>query len=179
MKADDHIKTFPPQSVIIKEGQTNDNVIYVLNEGTIGVFKGDDLIAEIKESGIFFGEMSALLSAPRTATVKAMTHVKVTAIPFDFDTLYSKFPAIAKKLMVTLARRLQEVTSRYDETRKRLQAIEKDLSRNVYTMEHEMESFLQELSHAEVDKAMARAAVNRQDDSQPKNAGEAAGSGQK
>jgi CRP-like cAMP-binding protein len=152
-----NIRTFPSESIIIQEGQPNDGTLFILNEGRIGVFKQNLLIAEIRESGVFFGEMSALLETPRTATIKALTDCKVTVLTCDFDTLCTKFPSIAKKLMISLANRLKDITARHEKALESIQKMEAEISKNVYSMEHEMEEFLKELSKAEVEKAKTKA----------------------
>ncbi|MSU66684.1 MAG: cyclic nucleotide-binding domain-containing protein [Opitutus sp.] len=57
---------------MIAEGQPLQG-IYFLESGELEVFKGGVLIAEIHEAGAVFGEMSWLLGAAPTATVKTIT----------------------------------------------------------------------------------------------------------
>ncbi len=112
----DYIKNYEDDTVIIQEGEMHDNTIYILNEGALGVFKNDKMVAQIKQRGAIIGEMSVLLNSPRTATVKALTECSVIAIPFDLDTMFAKFPSIAQKLMITLAKRLKNTTIIYEKT---------------------------------------------------------------
>ena len=112
----DYIKNYEDDTVIIQEGEMHDNTIYILNEGALGVFKSDKMVAQIKQRGAIVGEMSVLLNSPRTATIKALTECSVIAIPFDLDTMFAKFPSIAQKLMITLAKRLKNTTMIYEKT---------------------------------------------------------------
>lgn len=148
-----NIRSFPANSIIIAEGHPNDNTLFILNEGKLGVYKEEQLIAEIRETGVFFGEMSALLNVPRTATVRALTDCKVTVLSCDFDSLCVKFPSIAKKLMISLAHRLKDITERHEKALESIRQMEEEISKNVHTMEHEMQEFLKELSHTELEKS--------------------------
>jgi CRP/FNR family cyclic AMP-dependent transcriptional regulator len=53
---------------------------YVLLSGRVGVFKGKLQVAEFSERGVIFGELSGILSTPRTATLKALTNAEVLNI---------------------------------------------------------------------------------------------------
>jgi len=61
--------TFLSNDVIIGEGEKGD-ALYILTHGIASVYKGDKLIAELRD-GDFFGEMALLGDQVRTATVKA------------------------------------------------------------------------------------------------------------
>ena len=122
---DNYVKKYPADTVIIQEGEMHDNTIYILNKGYLSVFKNDKMVTQINRKGVFFGEMSVILDTPRTATVKALTNCTVTALPCDLDTMFIKFPSIAQKLMVTLARRLADLTVKYEKTVKDLLEMQK------------------------------------------------------
>ena len=66
--------------VIFVEGDDTQD-LYILTSGDVDVFKGNKSMAEITEPGSLFGEMSFLLGAKRTATVKARNQVKAICIP--------------------------------------------------------------------------------------------------
>ena len=59
------------EPVIFVEGSPA-GVLYILADGAVEVAKGDVQITTVSEPGAFFGEMSALLDAPHTATVRAL-----------------------------------------------------------------------------------------------------------
>jgi len=59
---------FKPGDAVMTEGERGDSMFIIIH-GTVSVYKGSDLIAELKE-GDFFGEMALLGDQIRTATVK-------------------------------------------------------------------------------------------------------------
>jgi CRP/FNR family transcriptional regulator, cyclic AMP receptor protein len=63
---------FAPGAVLLGEG-TATGRLYVLVEGEVEIVKGDFQINVVSERGAIFGEMSALLGLPHTATVGART----------------------------------------------------------------------------------------------------------
>jgi CRP-like cAMP-binding protein len=64
--------TVPAGTVLLAEG-TKSGRIYVLEEGTLEVARGETQVALISERGSIFGEMSLLLDSPHTATVRTVT----------------------------------------------------------------------------------------------------------
>ncbi len=70
---------FPAGHKILVEGQQNDRV-YFLIMGEVGVFAGDDPILRLKRKGDIFGEMSVISSKLCSATVIAKTPVTVFSI---------------------------------------------------------------------------------------------------
>lgn len=59
-------------TVLLAEG-TKSGRIYVLEEGTLEVARGETRVALVSERGSIFGEMSLLLESSHTATVRAVT----------------------------------------------------------------------------------------------------------
>ncbi len=95
--------------VIIREGEYGRG-FYILQTGHLDVTKGGVKIASITEPGTIFGEMSALLDEPRTCTITAIGASEIVYIPKGIDDIVVSHPTIAKKLLITLAKRLQETT---------------------------------------------------------------------
>jgi CRP/FNR family transcriptional regulator, cyclic AMP receptor protein len=95
--------------VIIKEGEYGKG-FYILQSGHLDVTKGGVRIASIAEPGTIFGEMSALLDEPRTCTITAAGASEIVYIPKGIDDIVISHPTIARKLLVTLAKRLQDTT---------------------------------------------------------------------
>jgi len=60
---------------IIKQGSTTRD-FYVITDGKVGVFQNDQKVAELCTNEVF-GEMAALLSEPRSATVRSLSSVKL------------------------------------------------------------------------------------------------------
>ena len=69
-------KEFAPGTVLIAEGDTSGR-LFVLAEGSVEVLRGDTQVAVVGEPGSIFGEMSVLLKRPHTATVRAVSPVRV------------------------------------------------------------------------------------------------------
>jgi CRP/FNR family transcriptional regulator, cyclic AMP receptor protein len=61
---------------LLSEGM-NSGRVYVLDEGTLEVARGETRVAIVTERGSIFGEMSLLLELPHTATVRALTQATV------------------------------------------------------------------------------------------------------
>ncbi|HEY3249441.1 MAG TPA: cyclic nucleotide-binding domain-containing protein [bacterium] len=65
-------------------------------------------------AGDFFGEMSLLDGAPRSATVTAETEMQLLVLAQrEFWELLAEAPAISRKIMSTLSKRLREVNAEY------------------------------------------------------------------
>ena len=89
----------------------NSQDMYLLVSGQIEVFKDDKKIADITEPDTTVGEMSFLLKARRTATVKALTDVKAIMIPTGQITeIMHDHPDLVLHIALKLARRLEETT---------------------------------------------------------------------
>jgi len=59
--------------------------------------------------GDFFGELAFLDGSTRTATVAARTDMRVMILgPREFDGIVEREPAIAKRLLATMARRIRQ-----------------------------------------------------------------------
>lgn len=68
--------------------------------------------------GQYFGEMSLLDGAPRSATVTAETPLRLLVIRRrDFAALLENSDALVRSLLVTLSRRVREVERALEETR--------------------------------------------------------------
>jgi membrane protein len=63
------IRVCEPDEVIVREGEKGNNMFYILS-GSVRIMKKDQVLRVLGE-GEYFGEMSMLLEAPRTATVIA------------------------------------------------------------------------------------------------------------
>jgi CRP-like cAMP-binding protein len=106
-------RRFPKNKTIVEEGLTGD-YMYVLREGQVKVTKlssdGREKILELLDAGDFFGEMSLLDSAPRSATVKTMGEARVLALSrADFLSLLRRSPDLAMAVIQELTRRLRQV----------------------------------------------------------------------
>jgi len=103
------LRAFAAGETILAEG-TRSGVLYILVSGIVEIVKGDVQVNTASEPGAFFGEVSAILDVPHTATVRALEACTfhVSENPFGF--LRSK-PQIALELSRLLARRLHFLTT--------------------------------------------------------------------
>lgn len=102
-------RQLPAGTVLLQEG-IKSGKLYVLVEGRVEVRRGETLVAAIDEPGSVFGEMSALLDVPHTASVRAVT--PVTAFAFDDADAYLKSdPTVSLTVARILAQRLNTVTT--------------------------------------------------------------------
>lgn len=109
-KLNSNMKAFKVGQTLFLEGDDSQD-LYILVEGKAGVLKGTKIIAEISEKGSIFGEMSFLLGESRTATVKALTDLKVIKIPREeISAFLSEFPDVVKEFARYLAKRLNETS---------------------------------------------------------------------
>lgn len=106
-------RRFPKHKTIVEEGAPGD-FMYIICEGRVKVTKlsgdGREKILELLDSGDFFGEMSLLDDAPRSASVEALCEVRVLALARnDFLDLLRKSSDLALAVVQELTRRLRQV----------------------------------------------------------------------
>jgi CRP-like cAMP-binding protein len=88
--------------------------MYIIVEGRVKVTKlsgdGREKILELLEVGDFFGEMSLFDEAPRSASVKGLSQVRILALARnDFLRLLARSPDLALSVIQELTRRLRQV----------------------------------------------------------------------
>jgi CRP-like cAMP-binding protein len=103
------VKSFQPGEVIAEEGSTGGGW-YVLLSGRVGVFKRGTRIAEFTNRGVVFGEISSILSRPRTARLVAEELTSVAYFEASVEDLVAKHPIVAKTVLISLAARLERTT---------------------------------------------------------------------
>jgi PAS domain S-box-containing protein len=102
--------TFGAGQIIFLEGDDSKE-LYILVSGELDILKGRSKISEVTEQGTLFGEMSFLLEARRTATVRAKNDVRAIRIPKEEVTVFlAEFPEAAKKITEVLAQRLNRMS---------------------------------------------------------------------
>jgi CRP-like cAMP-binding protein len=112
------IKKTPTDTTIFYEGDPADAVFVVVN-GRVKVVTtssdGKEFILTVLGAGQVFGEMGLLEAAPRSASVITITEVELLIIKReDFDRLIQNSPAISRKLMAILSRRLRRANSKME-----------------------------------------------------------------
>ena len=108
-------RRFPKHKTIVEEGASGD-YMYIIADGRVKVTKlsgdGREKILELLEVGDFFGEMSLFDEAPRSASVKAMSLVRILALARnDFLRLLSSSPDLALSVIQELIRRQGQVAT--------------------------------------------------------------------
>jgi CRP/FNR family cyclic AMP-dependent transcriptional regulator len=98
-------------ATLITEGQCGSDA-YVLLQGKCRVLRKGRRVGEIKAGGVI-GELSMLNGAERDATVVADSQLEVAIIARrDFLSLLEHSPSISRKLLKSLAARVQELDAR-------------------------------------------------------------------
>jgi len=96
----------PAGKILVREGDWG-RELYVIVSGTAVVARGGKKLQELIP-GDFFGEMAFLNPAPRSATVTAYSDMRVMVLgPREMGVIFDHEPAIAKRLLETMASRLQ------------------------------------------------------------------------
>jgi CRP-like cAMP-binding protein len=92
---------------IFGEGDVGD-ALYLVLEGKVRVHRGDKAIAELGEKECF-GEMALLDTAPRSASVTAMTDISLLRISREeFQEIMAEKHEIAVGVIKVLTRRLRD-----------------------------------------------------------------------
>lgn len=92
---------------VVREGETGD-AMYLVVEGRVRVLRGGRELSTLGEREPF-GEMALLDPAPRSATVRAETDVRLLRIGReDFEVILAERPAVARGVIEVLVRRLRE-----------------------------------------------------------------------
>ena len=102
---------FQPGQIIVTQG-TPGQAFYMILAGRVEILR-DGVSLGGFGPGDFFGEMSLLDSAPRSATIRALDHVSCLMLSsWDFKALLERHPSIAIKLLEVLSRRLRVADER-------------------------------------------------------------------
>lgn len=98
----------PGMELIAQGGRTGQ--LYVLKQGELEVLRDGTHIATLKTPGAVIGEMSVLLDAPQTATVRAVTAVDFFVIDNAIEVLRSH-PEWLLQIARLLAQRVKDTTA--------------------------------------------------------------------
>lgn len=101
------LRQLPENSVLIEQG-AHARQLYFLVDGLVEVLKDGTLITEVDEPGAVFGEMSILLGAPHTATVRTKTAATFRVADASRAFLRDN-PDVALYVAEILARRLDSL----------------------------------------------------------------------
>lgn len=102
---------FEPGQIIVTQG-TPGQAFYLILTGRVELLRERNSLGALGP-GDFFGEMSLLDNAPRSATVRAMEPTTCLMLSsWDFKSLLEQQPSIAVKLLEVLSRRLRAADER-------------------------------------------------------------------
>ncbi|HVW81161.1 MAG TPA: cyclic nucleotide-binding domain-containing protein [Mycobacteriales bacterium] len=97
---------YAPGQLICREGEVGRELIMII-DGEASIDRGGVEIARVGP-GAFIGEMSLLDGGPRSATITATSEVRALALATrEFWQVIDEVPAIAHRLLTTLAERLR------------------------------------------------------------------------
>ena len=104
----DSERSFGAGERILRRGMSGSG-FYVILDGEATVTLSGEELNRLRQ-GDFFGEISTLLDEPLTADVTAVTPVRVLEIPGPrLEAFLLSYPKVMLRMLVTEARRLQEV----------------------------------------------------------------------
>jgi CRP/FNR family cyclic AMP-dependent transcriptional regulator len=106
-------RRFPKHKTIVEEGLPGD-YMYIIRQGRVSVSKlsddGREKILEFLDAGDFFGEMSLLDNAPRSASVRTLSETRILALSRkDFLHVLGRSPDLAMAVIQELTRRLRQI----------------------------------------------------------------------
>jgi CRP-like cAMP-binding protein len=102
---------FQPGQIIVTQG-TPGQAFYLILGGRVEIVRGNTSLGAFGP-GDFFGEMSLLDQAPRSATIRAIDETQCLMLSgWDFKSLLERQPSIAIKLLEVLSRRLRVADER-------------------------------------------------------------------
>lgn len=103
--------TFQADQIIVTQG-TPGQAFYLIVNGRVEILRDGRSLGAFSQ-GDFFGEMSLLDKAPRSATIRALELTTCLMLSsWDFKALLERHPSIAIKLLEILSRRLRVADER-------------------------------------------------------------------
>jgi CRP-like cAMP-binding protein len=103
--------TYGAGQIIVTQG-TPGQAFYLITHGRVTIER-DGAVLGAFGPGDFFGEMSLLDSAPRSATIRALEETRCLMLSsWDFKALLERTPSIAIRLLEVLSRRLRVADER-------------------------------------------------------------------
>ena len=101
-----HESKVPAGQTLCQQGEPG-HQFFVIIDGEASVERGGRSVAHLS-AGDYFGELALLDRGPRSATVRAESAMTLLVIDeLDFSALLDEIPALAHKLLASLATRLR------------------------------------------------------------------------
>ena len=115
------VKHYKAGATLFVEGMTGE-ILYVVLKGKVDICKKtvkDEIVIATMGPGDFFGELSLIDSAPRSATARVVADSEMVAITKKvFDDMLNADPKITAKLLIeflrTAASRLRETDKKFE-----------------------------------------------------------------
>jgi len=101
------VRTYAVGEAVLTQGERT-GLLYVLVSGGVVVMKDDVEVARVADPGAIFGDLSALLNVPHTASVRALRESSFHLVT-DPKAFLSQHPAVCLQLCELLARRLDSL----------------------------------------------------------------------
>ena len=106
---------YPQNTIVLQQGEEG-NVMFVIVEGRLDVVRmvdGAEQVLAQRGPGDFVGEMAVIESAPRLATLRTQTDVRVLAIDGEtFKGILRERPDVSFAVLRNISRRLREMTTK-------------------------------------------------------------------
>jgi hypothetical protein len=110
-----HEQLYSPRDIICRDGEPG-NTLFIIVDGSVDVVKekdGKEMVIAVRDAGQFVGEMAILESAPRSATLRAKTPVRVLVIEGEaFNTILLDRPEVAVTVLRYMSTRMRELNDR-------------------------------------------------------------------
>jgi len=111
------LQRFRRDDIIIHEGETTDNHIYLLQKGSVGIYRlvdNNEIFIDKIDAGNFFGEIEIFSGGARLGTVRALTDDVVTYRFLISDPNNVSMPDELDQLLFRrLSRDLKDYSNRY------------------------------------------------------------------
>jgi len=101
------LQKYAPGEEVIRQGDQT-GCLFFLIEGTVEILRDGVPVATASEPGVFFGEMSALLEVPHTATVRTIGPCTFCVVP-DSRAFLESSPVVTHSVCVLVAQRLNDL----------------------------------------------------------------------
>lgn len=108
------LRSFPKNAVLVNEGDETDS-LYIIQSGKVKIYlsdsEGKEIILTIQGPGEYFGEISLLDSAPRSASAMTLEECKIHVIPKrDVEQFLVQNPSASLRIIQGLTRSLRRLT---------------------------------------------------------------------
>ena len=121
-----HEQLYSAGSIICRDGEPG-NTLFIIVDGSVDVIKEKDkkeTVIAIRGVGEFVGEMAIFESAPRSATLRAHTSVRVLVIDGTaFNTILIDRPEVAVSVLRHMSTRVRELNDRVNSAFRREETV--------------------------------------------------------